>query len=61
MSQAAGTVTMVTAAVQQRMNTVKLLYEDHTTDQQNMVLIDKCSLYAGSVASKIDTCKMWSL
>ncbi len=36
--------------------TVKPVYKDHSRDQQNVVLIHRCSLYAGSIAWQIYTC-----
>ncbi len=33
--------------------TVKLVYKDHHTDEENVVLIHRWSLYAGSIAWKI--------
>ncbi len=35
--------------------TVKLVYKDHPKDQQNVVLIYRWSLYAGSIAWKLYT------
>ncbi len=37
-------------------NTVKFVYKDHPRDQQNMVLIHRWSLYAGSIAWKLYSC-----
>ncbi len=33
--------------------TVKLVYKDHPMDQQNVVLIHRWSLYAGSIMRKV--------
>ncbi len=35
--------------------TVKIVYKDHPRDQQNVVLIHRWSLYAGSIAWKVYT------
>ncbi len=36
-------------------STVKLVYKDQHTDEENVVLIHRWSLYAGSIAWKIYT------
>ena len=37
-------------------NTAKLVYKDHPRDQQNVALIHRWSLYAGSIAWKVYPC-----
>ncbi len=36
-------------------NTVKLVYKDHPSDLQNVVLMLRLSLYAGSILSNVES------